>query len=85
MNFILLQLINCWSKRVERFAKYLADEETYTFDEPIQFESKNEVLSFSARIGYGVDERIPIERLLLRSFKEYDNCLRSNCRLIKMK
>ena len=52
---------------MERFAKYLAEEETYTFDEPIQFESKKEDLAFSARIGFGVDERIPIERLLLFS------------------
>ena len=72
MNFILLQLINCWSKWVERFAKYLAEEETYTFEEPIQFDTEKEALAFCAGIGYGVDERNPVERLPLRSFENYD-------------
>ena len=40
---------------VDGFAKYLADEETYTFDEPIQFDSEKEALAFCAGIGYGVD------------------------------
>lgn len=54
------------------FAKYLVDEEAYTFDDPIQFDSEKEALSFCAGIGYGVDERMPVERLSLRSFEEYD-------------
>lgn len=58
---------------VDGFAKYLADEETYTFDEPIQFDTEKEALAFCAGIGYGVDERMPVERLPLRSFEEYDS------------
>ena len=57
---------------VDGFAKYIEDEETYTFDEPIQFDTEKEALAFCAGIGYGVDERMPVERLPLRSFEEYD-------------
>lgn len=48
---------------MDGFAKYLADKETYTFDEPIQFDSEKEALVFCAGIGYGVDERNPFEIL----------------------
>lgn len=57
---------------MEGFVKYLEDEEYIDFDDPIQFESEKEALAFCAGIGYGVDERMPVERLPLRSFEEYD-------------
>ena len=57
---------------IERFKSYLKEEETFCFDEPIQFETEKEALAFCAGIGYGVDERMPVERLPLRSFEEYD-------------
>ena len=57
---------------IEGFKTYLKEEEAYTFDEPIQFDTEKEALAFCAGIGYGVDERMPVERLPLRSFEEYD-------------
>ena len=57
---------------IEGFKSYLKDEETFCFDEPIKFETEKEALAFCSGLGYGVDERNPVERLPLRSFEEYD-------------
>lgn len=57
---------------IEGFKKSIEDEEYIEFEEPIEFETESEALAFCAGLGYGVDERAPIEILPLRSFEEYD-------------
>ena len=57
---------------VNGFAKVLSDDETLCFDQPIQFNSEEEALAFCSGLGYGVDERAPVEKFPLRSCEEYD-------------
>ena len=57
---------------VEGFQQYLEVDDTLYFEEPIQFETESEALAFCAGLGYGVDDRNPVDRLPLRSFEEYD-------------
>ena len=57
---------------IEGFKEYLSEEKSLYFDEPIKFETETEALAFCAGIGYGVDERGPIDKLPLRSFEQYD-------------
>ena len=57
---------------IEGFKKQLEEDGTIYFEEPIQFETKSEALAFCAGLGYGVDDRNPVDRLPLRSFEEYD-------------
>lgn len=57
---------------VSGFREYLTKDDTVIFDEPVEFETEAEALAFCAGLGYGVDERYPVEVLPLRSFEEYD-------------
>ena len=57
---------------IDGFKAYLADEDTLYFSEPETFVTKEEALAFCAGIGYGIDERAPIDRLPLRSCEPAD-------------
>ena len=57
---------------VEGFKNYIGVDEYLTFDEPVEFETEQEALCFCSGLGYGVDERGPVEKFPLRSFEEYD-------------
>ena len=57
---------------LDGFKAYLAEDDTLYFPEPETFASEEEALSFCAGIGYGIDERAPIERLPLRSCEPAD-------------
>lgn len=57
---------------LEGFKALLSEDETLLFDEPVEFDSEAEALAFCAGLGYGVDERNPIEVYPLRSFEETD-------------
>lgn len=57
---------------VDGFRNQLEEDDTLYFDDPIEFDSEEEALAFCSGIGYGVDERAPVDRLPLRSFEEYD-------------
>ena len=57
---------------IEGFKKQLEEDGTIYFEEPIQFETESEALAFCARLGHGVDDHNPVDRLPLRSFEEYD-------------
>ncbi len=57
---------------IDGFSNYLAEEEYLMFDDPVEFETEQEALSFCAGIGYGTIEGAPAEHFPLRSFEEYD-------------
>ena len=57
---------------IDGFKAYLAEEDTLYFPEPETFASEEEALAFCAGIGFGIDERAPIERLPLRSCEPTD-------------
>ena len=57
---------------IEGFKKQLKEDGTIYFEEPVQFETESEALAFCAGLGFGVDDRNPVDRLPLRSFEEYD-------------
>lgn len=57
---------------IEGFKNYLAEEEYIRFDDPEVFNSEQEALAFCAGLGYGIDERAPIDRLPLRSSEDLD-------------
>ena len=57
---------------LDGFKAYLAEEDTIYFPDPEIFTSEEEALAFCAGIGYGIDERAPIERLPLRSCEPTD-------------
>lgn len=57
---------------IDGFKAYLAEDDTLYFPEPETFASEEEALAFCAGIGYGIDERAPIERLPLRSCEPAD-------------
>lgn len=58
---------------VDGFRAYIAGEDDgLLVDEPECFASEAEALAFCAGIGYGVDERAPVERWPLRSFEPTD-------------
>lgn len=57
---------------IDGFKAYLAEEDTLYFPEPETFASEEEALAFCSGIGYGIDERAPIERLPLRSCEPAD-------------
>ena len=57
---------------IEGFKNYLSEEEYSYFGEPENFNTEEEALAFCAGLGYGIDERAPIEKYPLRSFEEMD-------------
>lgn len=57
---------------LDGFKAYLADDGTLYFGEPECFDTEAEALAFCAGIGYGVDERAPVERYPLRSCEPDD-------------
>ena len=57
---------------IDGFKAYLAEEDTLFFCEPETFSTEEEALAFCAGIGFGIDERAPIERLPLRSCEPAD-------------
>jgi hypothetical protein len=54
------------------FKEYLAEEETLYIDEPETFDSEAEAVAFCSGIGYGKDERAPIDRYPLKSSEPLD-------------
>lgn len=57
---------------IEGFKEYLAEDETLYFGEPETFDSEAEALAFCAGIGFGIDERAPVERFPLRTSEPLD-------------
>ena len=57
---------------LDGFKAYLAEEDTIYFPDPEIFTSEEEALAFCAGIGYGIDERAPIDRYPLRSCEPTD-------------
>ena len=57
---------------LDGFKAYLAEDDTLYFPEPETFATEEEALAFCAGIGYGIDERAPIERYPLRSCEPAD-------------
>lgn len=60
------------NNNVDGFRNYLAEDKFLMFDEPVELETEQEALAFCAGLGYGVDDRFPVAKFLLRSFEEYD-------------
>ena len=56
----------------EGFKEYLDSDDTIIFPEPQTFDTEEQALAFCTGIGYGVDERAPVERFHLRSAEEDD-------------
>lgn len=52
---------------IEGFKEYLDSDDTIYFKEPETFSTDAEALAYCAGIGYGKDERAPVERYPLRS------------------
>ena len=57
---------------LDGFKAYLAEDDTLYFPDPEPFATEEEALAFCAGIGYGIDERAPIERYPLRSCEPTD-------------
>ena len=57
---------------IDGFKGYLAEADNLYFSEPETFATEEEALAFCAGIGFGIDERAPIERLPLRSCEPAD-------------
>ena len=57
---------------LDGFKAYLAEDDTLYFPEPETFATEEQALAFCSGIGYGIDERAPIERLPLRSCEPDD-------------
>ena len=57
---------------IEGFKEYLDSDDTIYFNDPGTFNTEAEALAYCAGIGYGKDERAPVERYLLRSSEEDD-------------
>ncbi len=57
---------------LDGFKAYLSEDDTLYFPEPETFATEEEALAFCAGIGYGIDERAPIERYPLRSCEPTD-------------
>lgn len=57
---------------LEGFKELLKEDDTLLFDEPVEFSSEKEALAFCAGLGYGTDERNPVEIYPLRSFEPVD-------------
>lgn len=57
---------------IDGFKDYLSEEEFLNFGEPEIFNSEEAAIAFCVGLGYGVDERAPIEKYPLRSSEEVD-------------
>ena len=57
---------------LDGFKAYLAEDDTLYFTEPETFATEEQALAFCSGIGYGIDERAPIDRLPLRSCEPAD-------------
>lgn len=57
---------------IEGFKEYLDSDDTIYFNDPETFDTEAEALAYCAGIGYGKDERAPVERYPLRSSEEDD-------------
>ena len=57
---------------LDGFKDYLAEDDTLYFAEPETFATEEQALAFCSGIGYGIDERAPIERLPLRTCEPAD-------------
>ena len=57
---------------LEGFKEYLAEDDIIILPEPKCFDTEDEALAFCSGIGYGVDERAPVERYPLRSCEPDD-------------
>lgn len=57
---------------IDGFKEYLDSDDMLDFPEPEVFETEQQALAFCAGIGFGIDERAPIERLPLRSCEPAD-------------
>lgn len=57
---------------IDGFKEYLDSDDTIIFPEPETFDTEEQALAFCSGIGYGVDERAPVERFPLRSSEEDD-------------
>ena len=54
------------------FKEYLDADDSLIISEPEEFATEAEALAYCAGIGYGTDERGPVERYPLRSCEECD-------------
>lgn len=54
---------------IEGFKEYLGSDDTIYFNDPETFDTEIEALAYCSGIGYGKDERAPVERYPLRSSK----------------
>ncbi len=57
---------------IEGFKEYLDSDDTIYFNDPEIFDTKAETIAYCAGIGYGKDERAPVERYPLRSSEPAD-------------
>lgn len=57
---------------LDGFKEYLDSDDTIIFPEPETFGTEEQALAFCSGIGYGLDERAPVERFPLRSSEEAD-------------
>ena len=57
---------------LDGFKEYLDSDDTLLFGEPESFDTEEQALAFCSGIGYGVDERAPVERFPLRSSEPED-------------
>lgn len=57
---------------IDGFKGYLAEEEYLYFAEPETFDTEAEALAFCAGIGFGTDERAPVEKFPLRTSVDID-------------
>lgn len=57
---------------IEGFKEYLDSDDTIYFNDPEALDTEAEALAYCAGIGYGKDERAPVERYPLRSSEEDD-------------
>ncbi len=57
---------------IEGCKEYLDSDDTIYFNDPETFDTEVEALAYCAGIGYGKNERAPVERYPLRSSEEDD-------------
>lgn len=57
---------------IDGFKEYLDSDDMLDFPEPEVFETEQQALAFCEGLGYGLDERAPVERFPLRSSEEAD-------------
>lgn len=57
---------------LEGFKEYLDSDDTIIFSEPESFDTEEQAIAFCSGIGYGLDERAPVECFPLRSSEPDD-------------